>query len=119
MWEKIVLNLLSNAFKFTLHGRVRVALTEERGDAVLNVEDTGVGIAASDLTRVFDRFDRVEGTRARTHEGSGIGLALVHDRVKLHGGTISVTSEPGRGTAFQVRVPFGTAHVPQQQIGPS
>ena len=119
MWEKIVLNLLSNAFKFTLEGRIRVALRGEAGAAVLTVEDTGLGIPEAELPRVFERFHRIEGTRARTHEGSGIGLALVHDLVALHGGRIVVSSQPDAGTTFTVTIPLGSAHLPRERIGRS
>jgi signal transduction histidine kinase/DNA-binding response OmpR family regulator len=107
MWEKIVLNLVSNALKFTFEGGVAVRLSQHGGVAALAVSDTGVGIPADELPRLFERFHRVEGTRARTHEGSGIGLALVAELVKLHGGTIHVESELGRGTRFTVRIPAG------------
>ena len=116
MWEKVVLNLLSNAFKFTLAGRVDVRMSREDGSAVLEVSDTGVGVPAHEIPRLFDRFYRVEGTQARTHEGSGIGLALVQELVKLHGGSIEAASTPGRGTTFRVRIPFGTSHLPPQHL---
>jgi len=116
MWEKIVLNLLSNAFKFTLAGEIAVRLRRERNDAVLEIADTGVGIDEQEIPRLFERFHRVEGSQARTHEGSGIGLALVQELVKLHGGTVDVDSAPARGTTFQVRVPFGRAHLPAERI---
>jgi len=116
MWERVVLNLLSNAFKFTLRGGVRVRLVREGGAAVLEVADTGRGIAEHDLPRLFERFFRAEGGESRTHEGSGIGLALVHELVKLHGGSIDAESELGRGTTFRVRIPFGNAHLPQAQL---
>jgi signal transduction histidine kinase len=107
MWEKIVLNLVSNAFKFTLAGEIAVGLAR-RGERVeLTVRDTGVGIAADELPRVFERFHRIEGAQGRTHEGTGIGLALVQELVKLHGGTIAVASEPGVGTTFTVAIPIG------------
>jgi PAS domain S-box-containing protein len=116
MWEKIVLNLLSNALKFTFEGRIAVGL-RPRGDFVdLTVRDTGVGVAPGELPRLFERFHRIEGTRARTHEGSGIGLALVHDLVRLHGGTIEVTSQIGEGTTFTVAIPRGKAHLPAERI---
>jgi signal transduction histidine kinase/two-component SAPR family response regulator len=117
MWEKIVLNLLSNAFKFTLDGSIRIALAAAEGAAVLTVQDTGVGISEAELPRVFERFHRIEGSRARTHEGTGIGLALVHDLVRLHGGHIAVSSQPDRGTTFTVTVPLGRAHLPAQPGG--
>nr|WP_294508140.1 ATP-binding protein [uncultured Rhodopila sp.] len=116
MWEKIVLNLLSNAFKFTLSGGVRVDLSEQDGAAVLTVSDTGIGIAADDLPHVFERFHRIEGTRGRSHEGTGIGLALVSDLIQLHGGSVVAGSTPDAGSAFTVRIPFGRAHLPQDRI---
>jgi signal transduction histidine kinase len=116
MWEKIVLNLLSNAFKFTFEGAITVAL-RGAGDAVeLAVTDTGTGIPAHQLPRVFERFHRIEGARARTFEGSGIGLALVHELVRLHGGHILVASQPGAGTTFTVSIPLGTAHLPAERL---
>jgi signal transduction histidine kinase len=117
MWEKIVLNLVSNAFKYTLEGSVSVRLGEQDGRAVLHIEDTGPGIPEAELPRLFERFHRVEGTHGRTHEGSGIGLALVQELVKLHGGSVSVSSVPGRGSTFTVAVPFGFGHLPPDRIG--
>jgi signal transduction histidine kinase len=116
MWEKIVLNLLSNAFKFTFEGTIRVALRAAGDHAELTVADTGIGIAPQELPRLFERFHRVEGARARTHEGSGIGLALVRDLVGLHGGTVAVQSRPGAGTTFTVCLPFGSAHLPPEGL---
>jgi signal transduction histidine kinase len=116
MWEKIVLNLISNAFKFTFEGEVEVALRASGDGVELVVRDTGVGIARDELPRLFERFHRIEGVRARTHEGSGIGLALVQELVRMHGGRIDVDSELGKGTTFKVHVPFGTAHLPADRI---
>ncbi|GMU04884.1 ATP-binding response regulator [Corallococcus caeni] len=107
MWEKIVLNLVSNAFKFTHAGEIRVELKREGGFARLSVRDTGIGIPEAELGKVFQRFHRVKEARGRTHEGSGIGLALVHDLAKLHGGSVEVESVEGQGATFCVRVPFG------------
>jgi signal transduction histidine kinase/CheY-like chemotaxis protein len=119
MWEKLVLNLLSNAFKFTFNGEIGVEL-RSAGDAVeLSVRDTGVGIPAHELDRVFERFHRIEGQRSRSFEGSGIGLALVQEFVKLHGGTIRVESKLDHGTQFIARIPFGTAHLPPERIAAS
>ncbi len=114
MWEKIVLNLLSNAFKYTLEGEVSVAVRPSpHGDAAeVVVRDTGVGIPAHELQRIFERFHRIEGQRGRTHEGTGIGLALVQELVKLHGGSVTAESAPGQGTAFTVTIPVGQAHLP-------
>ncbi|WFE36161.1 SpoIIE family protein phosphatase [Micromonospora sp. WMMD975] len=119
MWEKVVLNLLSNALKFTFHGAVRVVLRAEDGQAVLRVVDTGIGVAEDEMPRLFERFHRIENARARSDEGSGIGLALVKELIGLHGGTISATSAPGRGTEFTVRLPFGAAHLPGDAITPA
>ncbi|HEY0464398.1 MAG TPA: ATP-binding protein, partial [Polyangiaceae bacterium] len=117
MWEKIVLNLLSNALKFTFVGSIAVGLRWRDGYAVLTVRDSGVGVAAHELPRLFERFHRIEGTRARTHEGSGIGLALVHELVRLHGGSIEVSSELDRGTTFSIALPGGKAHLAEDSIG--
>src|SRR6185436_16721146 len=116
MWEKIVLNLLSNALKFTFEGEIRVTLRASGERVELEVRDTGTGIPPLELPLVFDRFHRVQGARSRTHEGTGIGLALVQELVKLHGGEVSVESAVGQGTAFTVRVPFGSAHLPADRI---
>jgi PAS domain S-box-containing protein len=116
MWEKIVLNLLSNAFKFTLAGSIGVRLHRAGMRAVLDIIDTGVGVPAHELPRLFERFHRVENSQGRTHEGSGIGLALVHELVKQHGGSIDVRSEPGVGTQFRIALPFGTDHLPAERI---
>ena len=116
MWEKIVLNLISNALKYTFEGEVRVTLHAQRDAAVLEVSDTGIGIPESALPRLFERFFRIPNARGRSHEGSGIGLALVAELVKLHGGTIGVTSRQGRGSRFTVRVPFGASHLPPDQL---
>ncbi|HEY3495989.1 MAG TPA: ATP-binding protein [Polyangiaceae bacterium] len=117
MWEKVLFNLLSNALKFTLEGRIEVALRERSGGVELTVADTGTGIPAADLAHVFERFHRVKGARGRTIEGSGIGLALVKELVKLHGGTVAVESELDRGSTFRVWLPFGRAHLPADRIG--
>jgi PAS domain S-box-containing protein len=116
MWEKIVLNLLSNALKFTFEGEIALSLRLADDDFELTVRDTGIGIAPAELPHVFDRFHRIKGARARTHEGTGIGLALVAELVKLHGGRVRVQSDEGRGTAFSVRVPRGRSHLPPDRI---
>jgi signal transduction histidine kinase len=117
MWEKIVLNLLSNALKFTFEGEIEVSLADRGREVALTVDDTGVGIPPDELPRLFERFHRVEGAEARTHEGSGIGLALVNDLVQLHGGRIEVISEVGTGTRFTVIIPKGTRHLETERIG--
>ena len=119
MWEKIVLNLLSNAFKFTFEGEIAVSTCLAGSAMALRVQDTGTGIAAKEIPLLFERFHRIENARGRTHEGSGIGLALVRDLVKLHGGSISVESEVGVGTTFTVSIPLGSQHLPHDQLGSS
>jgi len=116
MWEKVVLNLLSNAFKFTLEGEIAVELAQRDGQAILTVRDTGTGVPAAELPRLFERFHRVEGARGRSFEGSGIGLALVKELVEIHGGRIGAESEEGRGTAFTIALPLGVAHLPERQL---
>ncbi|OWQ90168.1 hypothetical protein CDN98_04555 [Roseateles terrae] len=115
MWEKIVLNLLSNAFKFTLAGGVTLRMGQDENHVWMTVADTGVGIADDELPRLFERFHRIAGVEGRTHEGSGIGLALVQELVQLHGGRIEASSAPQQGTTFRLTVPLGEAHVPPDQ----
>ena len=105
MWEKIVLNLISNALKHTWRGSITVKLASHDDVAELQVIDTGIGIDEQELPRLFERFHQVKDVRARTAEGSGIGLALVSELVHLHEGEVSVKSEVGRGTKFIVRIP--------------
>jgi PAS domain S-box-containing protein len=120
MWEKIVLNLVSNAFKFTLDGEIEVRVeTVNPGAACLVVRDTGVGIPESELPRMFERFHRVDNARGRTHEGTGIGLALVHELVKLHGGTVGVQSVLGEGSSFCVTIPLGNTHLDRDRVQPA
>jgi signal transduction histidine kinase len=145
MWEKIILNLLSNAFKFTFEGEIVVTLRwvdddfgwgsvgaaaemAESGQPTsrlssniqhskfikLEVRDTGTGIPAEELPHLFERFHRVNGAAGRTHEGSGIGLSLVQELVRLHGGTIQVKSRVGQGTSFTIKLPAGFAHLPAE-----
>lgn len=116
MWEKIVLNLMSNAFKYTLAGQISVSLRQKRETIELAVRDTGVGIPEEELPHMFERFHRVKGIEGRTQEGTGIGLSLVQELVKLHGGTITVTSTYGAGSEFTVSFPRGTNHLPQERI---
>jgi len=118
LWEKIVLNLLSNALKFTFEGVISIAL-RSRGDRLeLEVRDTGTGIADEEIPHLFERFHRVPGARSRSHEGSGIGLALVNDLVRLHGGDVRVESELGVGTTFTVSLPRGSDHLRADSILP-
>ncbi|WP_271597826.1 response regulator [Bradyrhizobium sp. CCBAU 45384] len=117
MWEKIILNLLSNAFKFTFEGTIKVTLHQADGQFELVVADTGTGIPTGELPRLFERFHRVEGAKGRTYEGSGIGLALVQELARLHGGDVTAESKLGAGSTFRVKIPTGSAHLPPGQIG--
>ncbi len=116
MWEKVVLNLLSNALKFTFEGTVRVAVRRSGSHAVVTVADTGTGVPEAEMPRLFERFHRIENARSRSNEGSGIGLALVRELVGLHGGTIDAESAEGKGTTFTIRLPFGTGHLPADSV---
>jgi PAS domain S-box-containing protein len=111
MWEKIVLNLLSNALKFTFNGQISVTQVSVDDEVELQIRDTGTGIPADELPRVFERFHRVQQARARTHEGTGIGLAMVQELTRLHGGSVRVDSVLGQGSTFTVTIPSGAAQV--------
>jgi PAS domain S-box-containing protein len=115
-WEKIVLNLISNAFKFTFQGEIAVRLREHDDRVELTVSDTGTGIPAHEHARIFERFHRVDGARGRSIEGTGIGLSLVNELVKLHGGSVRVESVVGRGSAFTVTIPSGYRHLPRERV---
>jgi signal transduction histidine kinase/chemotaxis response regulator CheB len=106
MWEKIVSNLLSNALKFTFEGKIEMKLRALSLHAELVIKDTGVGIPKHEIPNLFKRFHRVRGARARTAEGSGIGLWMVDDLVKRIGGMLRVQSKENAGTAFTIWVPY-------------
>ncbi len=116
MWEKVVLNLVSNAFKFTLAGEIRVSLRRDAEHVAVIVADTGVGIPEAEIPKLFERFHRVAGVSGRSHEGSGIGLALVNELVKLHGGSVRAESELGKGSRLTVTIPLGRAHLPGEHV---
>jgi signal transduction histidine kinase/DNA-binding response OmpR family regulator len=118
LWEKVVLNLLSNALKFTFAGEIEVGLhvVNAGRDIELRVRDTGVGIPADELPRLFERFYRVRNQRSRTQEGSGIGLALVQEVIKVHGGTIVARSAVGMGSVFIATLPTGRAALPPERV---
>ena len=105
MWETIILNLLSNAAKYTLRGSISVAVRAEPEHCSITMRDTGVGISAEDLDRLFERFYRADNVRGRSVEGTGIGLSLVRGLVELHRGTIEIDSELDRGTTVLIRLP--------------
>jgi len=116
MWETIILNLLSNALKSTFEGEIGVRIRDLGTAAEVGVTDTGTGIAEEDISRLFQRFVRIEGARRRSHEGSGIGLALVQELVEMHGGTIGVESALGKGTTFTITLPYGSQHLSHGQV---
>jgi PAS domain S-box-containing protein len=116
-WEKIVSNLLSNAFKFTFAGQITVMLSERNDHAELAVNDTGIGIPEQALPHLFERFHRVDGSHGRSFEGTGIGLALVHELTVLHGGSVRAESSLGKGSTFVVSIPFGSDHLPKEHLG--
>ena len=104
--KQILTNLIDNALKFTPEkGTVRVSAAAAAGRVTLSVHDTGVGIPAADLPRVFERFYRVDKSRERERGGTGLGLSIVKHIAELHGGSVSVESEPGRGSVFRVSFP--------------
>ena len=106
---QVVDNLLSNALRYTdAGGQVEVSLAVRDGEAVVEVADSGIGIEPGQLERIFDRFWRSPEARARTADGSGVGLALVSDLVRVHDGRVAVASEPGRGTRLSVALPLHT-----------
>nr|WP_308253376.1 ATP-binding protein [Pseudonocardia sp. ICBG601] len=115
-WEKIVLNLLSNAVKYTREGGITVDLAQDGEQVVLRVSDTGAGIEDGELEAVFDRFHRPTRRHGRSGDGSGLGLPLIRQLVRLHGGTIGATSDPGAGSTFTVRLPLGFAHLPPERL---
>ncbi|HLJ76189.1 MAG TPA: ATP-binding protein [Acidobacteriaceae bacterium] len=117
MWEKIVLNLLSNAFKYTFEGEIAAGLRRSGDMAEFWVRDTGIGIPENELGHIFERFHRIETTRARTYEGTGIGLSLVQELAHLHGGGVTVESRREQGSTFRVSIPMGRAHLPEERIG--
>jgi signal transduction histidine kinase len=102
-----VVNLLDNAIKYTpAGGRVRLSVRREAGFAVLDVTDTGVGIAPEALPHVFKRFYRVDGSRSREQGGAGLGLAIVKSICTAHGAEVEVVSSPGQGSRFRMRQPL-------------
>lgn len=115
LWEKVVFNIIGNAFKYCLSGSIEVRVTRGPQFAEFSVTDTGCGIAESELSKIFERFHRIESS-SRSQEGTGIGLSLTLEIVKLLGGTLDVQSVIDEGSTFYVRLPYGNAHVPPNQI---
>jgi Bacteriophytochrome (light-regulated signal transduction histidine kinase) len=116
MWERIILNLVSNAFKYSHQGMIEVSIQQVGHEVQVAVKDTGLGIPEDQLDKIFNRFHRVENTAGRSQEGTGIGLAMVKELVKLHQGSIQVSSSPGRGSVFTVCIPVKAGHLPPDRI---
>jgi len=116
MWERIILNLVSNAFKYSKEGHIHVDTRQTGDNITVTVSDTGVGIAPEHLDKVFDRFYRVENTAGRSQEGTGIGLAMVKELLRIHGGSITVASEPEIGSVFTITIPAGREHLSDDKI---
>lgn len=117
MWEKIILNLVSNAFKYCFKGTISVTVKQLKDNVQVRVSDTGIGIPEDQLDKLFNRFHRIEHAPSRSREGTGIGLALIKELVKLHHGTIQAESQLGQGSAFTVLIPLGKDHLPPDKIG--
>ncbi|HEX8061102.1 MAG TPA: ATP-binding protein [Cyclobacteriaceae bacterium] len=116
MWERIILNLVSNAFKYSNEGEIGIDIRQSAGMVHVAISDTGVGIPANQVDRIFDRFYRVENTGGRSQEGTGIGLAMVKELVKMHHGTVAVDSELNKGSTFTVSIPIGKEHLAKDRI---
>lgn len=116
LWEKIVLNLVSNAFKYTERGRIEVLLKDTGSSVILSVKDTGIGINEEDKKRIFERFYRVNNLAGRSQEGTGIGLAMVRELVQLHQGQARVESEPEKGSVFFVTIPKRNSSVGENVV---
>jgi signal transduction histidine kinase len=109
--SQVLLNLVGNAIKFTESGAVRVAATAAGGWFTVSVTDTGPGIAAADQGRIFDEFQQIDSSSTRKQGGTGLGLSISRKIVELHGGSITVESEVGKGSIFKVTVPINAVPV--------
>ncbi|HKU41574.1 MAG TPA: ATP-binding protein [Polyangiales bacterium] len=116
LWEKLVMNLVSNAFKHTFEGGISVRLVWRESHVELAVQDTGVGIAEPEIPRVFDRFHRIRDAKARSFEGTGIGLNLVREIALAHGGDVRVESRVGLGSTFYAALRTGRGHLSPEQV---
>ncbi len=108
--KQLLINLLDNAMKYTEEGTITLVCREEDSKLVINVKDTGIGIEREYLSRIFERFYRVDKGRSRKQGGTGLGLSIVKHIVELYNGSIHVDSEPGTGTEFEIRLPYKELH---------
>jgi len=116
-FQKIITNKLSNAFKFTPEeGLIEVNVSQSDKYVNIKVSDTGIGIPADRIERIFDRFYQVDGSHTREQEGTGVGLSLAKELVELHKGKIEVESEPGKGSVFTISLPLGKEHLRPEEI---
>jgi response regulator RpfG family c-di-GMP phosphodiesterase/signal transduction histidine kinase len=116
-FEKVIFNLLSNALKFTPKGgKITIYIEDKDHSVTMTVEDTGIGIPANMLERIFDRFSQVDGSKSRAQEGTGIGLALAREIVLVHKGTIRAESELGKGSRFIVEMHKGEEHFDEEVL---
>jgi signal transduction histidine kinase len=106
---QVLLNLVGNAIKFTDEGRIEIAAMREGSNLVIGVTDNGPGIAPEDQTRIFEKFQQVDNSSTRRKGGTGLGLAISRQIVEMHGGEITVSSKPGAGSTFRVRIPLRAA----------
>jgi signal transduction histidine kinase len=116
LWERIILNLVSNAFKYSYHGTIGVDVRQVGDEVRVSVTDSGIGIPEDQLEKIFDRFHRIMNSEGRSQEGTGIGLTMVRELVRLHHGTINVESRVGVGSTFTVAIPVGKDHLPPDRI---
>jgi two-component system sensor histidine kinase ChiS len=116
--QQIIMNLIDNAVKFTDRGRITISVDKQSGNgiAVITIADTGIGIPADKMERIFEEFEQVDGSTTRSHSGTGLGLAITKKLVELHGGEIWVESEPGKGSCFYVSIPRATVRIPDDEM---
>ena len=113
--RQVLVNLASNAIKFTPDaGTVRIAATRTEAGVTFSVQDTGIGIPAADLERIFTPFEQIDSSLSRRHGGTGLGLALVRRLAELHGGSVDVRSEEGQGSTFEVHIPVPLPVMPSE-----
>ena len=114
--EQVLINLLSNAFKYCFNGEIVLEVSDEKDAVLIQVRDTGIGIPPEHIDQIFDNYYQVDTPHTKDMAGTGIGLFLVREFVGLHSGSVNVSSEVGRGSRFSVRIPKGKDHFRPEQI---